>query len=230
MANQTLPGINYNKQSHESLRTLADRTIGSWEKRLEIPMTVSMLIEKVKRNLPVHLQVMHREQGSSDTEMVTLTDLNRDKAFQYFLRKVKSDLYSFDQDVVDSAENVFSVVESVGTDLHSLANDVQSDKMNQLVTLLSATELTTDIELLGYAEDIARINQFNSEFESAWKTRNKNSASENKLPAMKVVREEIQDGLRLLFKTSEFLYTENHSSVDEPFFTELSQHIKNAAS
>ncbi len=229
MANQTLPTISYTKQSHETLRTLADRTVSSWEKREVIPMTVSLLIEKVKRNLPVHLQVMHREQGSSDTETVTLTDLNRDKAFQYFLRKVKSDLYSFDTVVVDAAQKVFTVVESVGTDIHTLAYDIQSDKMNQLVTLLSAEELVADIELLGYTEDITRIAQFNSEFEAAWDIRNSNAASDEKLPSMKVVREEIQDGLRLLFQNSEFLYKESHHSVDELFFTELSQHLKNAS-
>ncbi len=230
MANQTLPTINYNKQSHETLRTLADRAIGSWEKREVIPMTVSMLIEKVKRNLPIHLQVMYQEKGSSDTEMVNLTEMNRDKAFQYFIRKVKSDLYGFDQVVVDAAKNVFSVVETVGTDIHNLPYDIQSDKMDQLVTLLTAEELVAVIELLGYADDITRMAQFNNEFKAAWDIRNKSTASDEKLPSMKVVREEIQDGLRLLFKNSEFLYSENHRSVDEAFFTELAQSIKNAAS
>ncbi len=226
---QQFPKLNLRKLSHEQLRTVLTRILESWSGRDSIPPTITLLLVKLGVLLNLLDKILLQERASELTKKVNDTDEKRDRAYRYLLRKIRFALDEFDETLVTAATTLTPVIAEFGVDIANLAQVEQSARTSLAVQEFRKTNNLAALTTLEAVVDLDRVETLNTEFEAVRKERAKLESGKEELPRLYSLRRELIATLTLLIKVSEFLYNENHNSVDKELFDIINAELTDAS-
>ncbi len=215
---QQFPKLNLRKLSHNQLRTVLTRILAVWSGRASIPPTITLLLAKLTTLLDLFDKILLQEHASELTKKVNDTDEQRDRAYRYLLRKIRFALDEFDETLVVAAQTLTPVTEEFGADIVTLAQAEQSARTSLAIQEFRKAANLAALTTLGAVVDLDRVDTLNSEFEAVRKERAKLDSGKEELPPLRSVNRDIVTSITLLNKVTEFLYSENHNSVDKVLF------------
>lgn len=229
MKEQTFPGINLTKLTHDELSVILNRILESWTESETIPLTVAELITELTEQRETLHKVLSRKRHSDLTKTIVETDEFRDKAYRLLCKKIHHSLDEFETELVTAAESLMKIVKKFGVEIVEFSYAEQTSATERALSVFRTEENLSSIDILGLSKALERVDYYNQEFETVWNQRSSTRSASEKLPRMRYLRREIENRLRLLIEITEYLFTRNNATVSKQLFTSIDYELTKAS-
>lgn len=226
MKQNTIQSFNYRDVTHQQLRTLIERIIALWSGRENTPLKIRLAIAELEKLLPIHLKLLTLERESEAIELAHRTDVDRDRATNLFIKKVRVAREEWDQNIAEAAEVLYEAIKRNGFGIDRLPYAEQTAKTKELQEIFAPLAMQAHLATVNVAEDFTRVIDLNNSFETNWEGRIIDDTKQEKLPRMTTVRKQMNSELRHILSDMEYLRQKNHNSVDETMFEAAQQLVQ----
>lgn len=222
---ETLPKLNLRNLTHDEIRVMLTRIVSEWEKQESIPPTIKLLIQELTALLEVHRRILIREAACDLTKEIHRIDALRDRAYRILIRKIKNAQDEFDQNLVDASTALLPIAEKYNSSITELGLSIQTSQTKLAIGEFSAPKLAVHFTTIDITPDFDRVIQFNDQFETVWNERSALGGTEEDLPLMRVVRNNMEHYTRLLLNNSQFLFNMEHNSIDDTLYSVINEEV-----
>lgn len=135
---------------------------------------------------------------ASTNEIETL-DKKRSNLFIFFLKTIQSGLYNPEEAVVNAAKRMEYLIKPY-KDAYRLSYAQKSAMIADFVDLVQDDEIQTDLEALGLANTVSKLEEANEEFDTVYETRSTERLNRSISETMKTVRPKVDKAFTELAK------------------------------
>lgn len=135
---------------------------------------------------------------ASTNEIETL-DKKRSNLFIFFLKTIQSGLYNPEEAVVNAAKRMEYLIKPY-KDAYRLSYAQKSAMIADFVDLVQEDEIQTDLEALGLANTVSKLEEANEEFDTVYETRSTERLNRSISETMKTVRPKVDKAFTELAK------------------------------
>lgn len=135
---------------------------------------------------------------ASTNEIETL-DKKRSNLFIFFLKTIQSGLYNPEDAVVNAAKRMEYLIKPY-KDAYRLSYAQKSAMIADFVDLVQEDEIQTDLEALGLANTVSKLEEANEEFDTVYETRSTERLNRSISETMKTVRPKVDKAFTELAK------------------------------
>ena len=135
---------------------------------------------------------------ASTNEIETL-DKKRSNLFIFFLKTIQSGLYNPEEAVVNAAKRMEYLIKPY-KDAYRLSYAQKSAMIADFVDLVQDDEIRTDLEALGLANTVSKLEEANEEFDTVYETRSTERLNRSISETMKTVRPKVDKAFTELAK------------------------------
>ena len=135
---------------------------------------------------------------ASTNEIETL-DKKRSNLFIFFLKTIQSGLYNPEEAVVNAAKRMEYLIKPY-KDAYRLSYVQKSAMIADFVDLVQEDEIQTDLEALGLANTVSKLEEANEEFDTVYETRSTERLNRSISETMKTVRPKVDKAFTELAK------------------------------
>ena len=135
---------------------------------------------------------------ASTNEIETL-DKKRSNLFIFFLKTIQSGLYNPEEAVVNAAKRMEYLIKPY-KDAYRLSYAQKSAMIADFVDLVQEEEIQADLEALGLANTVSKLEEANEEFDTVYETRSTERLNRSISETMKTVRPKVDKAFTELAK------------------------------
>ena len=135
---------------------------------------------------------------ASTNEIETL-DKKRSNLFIFFLKTIQSGLYNPEEAVVNAAKRMEYLIKQY-KDAYRLSYAQKSAMIADFVDLVQEEEIQADLEALGLANTVSKLEEANEEFDTVYETRSTERLNRSISETMKTVRPKVDKAFTELAK------------------------------
>ena len=135
---------------------------------------------------------------ASTNEIETL-DKKRSNLFIFFLKTIQSGLYNPEEAVVNAAKRMEYLIKPY-KDAYRLSYAQKSAMIADFVDLVQEDEIQADLEALGLANTVSKLEEANEEFDTVYETRSTERLNRSISETMKTVRPKVDKAFTELAK------------------------------
>lgn len=135
---------------------------------------------------------------ASTNEIETL-DKKRSNLFIFFLKTIQSGLYNPEEAVVNAAKRMEYLIKPY-KDAYRLSYAQKSAMIADFVDLVQEDKIQTDLEALGLANTVSKLEEANEEFDTVYETRSTERLNRSISETMKTVRPKVDKAFTELAK------------------------------
>ena len=135
---------------------------------------------------------------ASTNEIETL-DKKRSNLFIFFLKTIQSGLYNPEEAVVNAAKRMEYLIKPY-KDAYRLSYSQKSAMIADFVDLVQEDEIQADLEALGLANTVSKLEEANEEFDTVYETRSTERLNRSISETMKTVRPKVDKAFTELAK------------------------------